>query len=55
MAEEYQGIFNIAAVDCKADVEVCEKEKISKFPTIRVYPPMPVPSFDYEVYNFFYK
>jgi hypothetical protein len=27
---------------------VCEKEKVTKFPTIRVYPPQPMPNFDYD-------
>lgn len=45
---EFRGVFKIGACDCEEDAAVCEKEKISKYPTFRFYPPQPVPSVDYE-------
>jgi hypothetical protein len=44
-----QGVFKVGAVDCYKEWELCEKEKITKTPTVRIYPPSPVPAFDYEV------
>jgi hypothetical protein len=44
-----QGVFKIGSVDCYAEWELCEKEKIKTTPLIRIYPPNPVPAFDYEV------
>lgn len=45
---EMQGVFKIGAIDCYKEWELCEKEKVTKFPTVRVYPPNPIPAFDYE-------
>lgn len=41
-------MFNIAAIDCKTDPDVCEKERVKEFPVIRVYPPQPIPAYDVE-------
>lgn len=46
---EYRGVFRIGACDCDEDASICEKEKITKFPTFRFYPPNPIPAVDYEV------
>jgi hypothetical protein len=39
----------MGAVDCEAQVEICTKEKVNDFPTIKVYPPFPAPTFDVEI------
>ena len=44
-----QGVFKIGVVDCYEAWDLCEKEKIEKTPVVRVYPPNPVPAFNYEV------
>jgi hypothetical protein len=46
---EFRGVFKIGACDCDEDSAICEKEKITKFPTFRIYPPIPIPAIDYEV------
>jgi len=48
-ATDWQGAFRIATIDCYEQYELCEKEQVSKTPTIRIYPVLPVPPFDYEV------
>lgn len=40
-------MLRIGAVDCEEFSSICEKEKISEFPTYRVYPPFPVPPQDH--------
>jgi hypothetical protein len=45
---EMQGVFKIGAVDCYKEWELCEKEKITKTPVVRIYPPLPVPPYDHE-------
>ena len=42
-------MFKICAVDCDEDYDICEKERIAKTPLVKVYPPLPVPAFEYEV------
>jgi len=36
-------------VDCDDQPKICTKEKVTKFPTMKVYPPFPAPPFDIEV------
>jgi hypothetical protein len=48
-SNEFQGVFKIAAVDCYKEWELCDKEKVTKFPTVRIYPINPVPAYDHEV------
>lgn len=45
-ATDNRGIFNIASLNCDDEPGICEKEKIKTFPTVRVYPPLPLPSID---------
>lgn len=45
---EYKGIFRIASCDCEEAEKICQKESVTKFPTVRVYPAYPVPAVDYE-------
>ncbi len=47
-AKENKGMFRMGSVDCDAFASICSKEKIDKFPTLRVYPPFPAPTQDYE-------
>lgn len=48
-ATEMKGVFRFGAVNCDEDTEICNKEKITKTPTVRIYPPHPVPPLDHEV------
>jgi hypothetical protein len=45
---DMKGAFKIGAVDCDEHYDTCEKEKVTKTPLVRVYPPMPIPSYDHE-------
>lgn len=45
-SSENKGIFRIGAVNCDEQPKICEKEKVSAFPTFRVYPPFPIPTSD---------
>ena len=45
-ASENKGIFRIGSLDCKEFKELCDKEKISELPTIRIYPTFPAPTQD---------
>jgi len=40
-------MLRIGAIDCDEFSQICEKEKISQFPTYRIYPPFPVPIQDH--------
>lgn len=48
-ASENKGIFRIGAVSCEDEAPICAKEKVDKFPTIRVYPTFPAPTFDLDL------
>ena len=43
---EFRGVFRIGACDCDTDPKICEKEKVTAFPTFKIYPPQPLPSID---------
>ena len=43
---ENKGIFRIGAVDCDTQGPICDKEKVTAFPTFKIYPPFPAPVFD---------
>jgi len=47
-AKENKGMYRVGSVDCNAFSQICQKEKITNFPHIRVYPPFPAPAQDYE-------
>jgi len=47
-SSNWQGVYIIAAVDCQAQAALCEKEQVRDEPTLRVYPPFPMPAMDYE-------
>lgn len=42
-ATENKGIFRIGAIDCDDFEAICKKEGVSVFPTIKLYPPFPMP------------
>ena len=49
-AEENDGMFKVAAINCKEFADICEKQEVREFPSFKVYPPLPAPVFIYEVY-----
>jgi hypothetical protein len=52
-ATENKGIFRIGSVDCGEYAQVCKKEGVEAFPTVKIYPPFPIPSFDLEMVDKF--
>jgi len=40
-------MLRIGAIDCDEFSKICEKEKISQFPSYRIYPPFPAPIQDH--------
>jgi thiol-disulfide isomerase/thioredoxin len=40
---EYRGVFRTGAVDCDQYADLCKKEEITEFPTIKLYAPIPIP------------
>jgi thiol-disulfide isomerase/thioredoxin len=52
-AEENDGLFKVAAINCKEFTDICEKQEIREFPSFKVFPPLPAPAFIYEVITFF--
>ena len=49
-SSERDGMFKVGAVNCKSFRDICEKYDIREFPTFKVFPPLPAPIFNYEVY-----
>jgi len=47
-ALDYKNIFRVLAVNCGSYPDICDKEKIEETPVLRVYPQVPIPSFDIE-------
>jgi hypothetical protein len=47
-AKENKGMFRVGSIDCGQFATICNKEKIEKFPHLRIYPPFPAPTQDYE-------
>jgi hypothetical protein len=46
--KENKGLFRLGAIDCEEFTQICKKEKVTTFPTFRVYPAFPAPTVDYE-------
>ena len=44
-----KGIFRIGSVDCDDQPQICTKEKVTEFPTFKLYPPYPMPTSDLDV------
>jgi len=51
-ATENKCIFRIGSVDCGEFAKICDKEKVTKFPTVRVYPTHPIPTSDIDTEKF---
>ena len=52
---EYKGVFRIGAVDCEEYLNLCEKEGVTQFPTVKIYPSVPIPVVTYNVYPFLFR
>ena len=48
LAKDNKGMYRVGAVSCDDFPKICEKEKVNKYPTFRIYPPFPAPTADYE-------
>jgi len=48
-ASDNMGIFRVGAIDCGAWEQICKKEGVKDFPTIRTYPPFPIPTVDHDL------
>lgn len=48
-AQDNMGIFRVGAIDCGAWEQICKKEGVKDFPTIRTYPPFPIPTVDHDL------
>lgn len=48
VSTEYDGMFKIAAIDCKEFKDLCEKQDVREYPQLKIYPPLPAPVFPYE-------
>jgi len=48
-ADDSKGIFRVGAMDCGKWEQICKKEGVKEFPTIKVYPPFPVPISELDV------
>ena len=48
-ATDNKGIFRIGSVNCEEEGSICSKEKIDKYPTLRIYPAFPAPAFDLDL------
>lgn len=42
------GILKFGGIDCSAFPQICDQQKIQKFPSAVIYPPMPIPSVNWE-------
>ena len=40
-------MFRIGAVNCDANEAICNKQKVTEFPTFKLYPPFPAPIIDF--------
>ena len=47
-AEKLNGIIKFAHVDCNNQPMVCDKQGVQKFPTFKIYPPVPIPAIEYQ-------
>ena len=46
---EFNGVFRIGAVDCDDFPKVCADQGVKVFPTVKIYPPVPIPATDLTV------
>jgi hypothetical protein len=48
VSDDMSGILKFGGLDCAAHPQVCDKQKITKFPSVVIYPPQPIPSINWE-------
>lgn len=48
LASDWQGVYNIAVVNCDSNDALCEAQNIRTAPVIKIIPPFPAPIQDYE-------
>ena len=48
-ATENKGIFRIGSVNCDDHGDICKKEGVSSYPTVRIYPTFPIPTQDIDL------
>lgn len=48
LGSDLKDMIRVGAVDCDDFWKICESEKVTSFPTYRVYPPFPAPTQDFE-------
>jgi len=46
LADELNGMVFLGAVSCDEETAICEKEGITKYPTIKIYPKSPIPTME---------
>ncbi len=46
---QFNGVFRIGAVDCDDFPKVCADQGVKVFPTVKIYPPVPIPATDLTV------
>lgn len=49
LAKKMKGMAGVFAVNCGENAKLCKDQKAEKFPTILIYPPLPRPSYEFEV------
>jgi thiol-disulfide isomerase/thioredoxin len=42
-AKKNKGIFMFVGVDCQENIAICQREDARDFPSIKIYPPVPIP------------
>jgi len=48
LAKDLKDMMRVGAVDCDDFPKICDTEKVSTYPTYKVYPPFPAPVQDFE-------
>ncbi len=48
-ATEFKGAFRVFYINCEKEASLCGKLKPEKMPSIRVYPPLPIPVVDFAI------
>jgi thioredoxin-like negative regulator of GroEL len=48
LASDYDLMFKVGGINCKDFKQLCEKQEIKEYPTVKVYPPLPAPVWNYE-------
>tara|TARA_B110001450_G_C17619007_1_gene480410 strand:+ start:321 stop:734 length:414 start_codon:yes stop_codon:yes gene_type:complete len=48
-ASDNMGIFRVGAMDCGKWADICKKEGVKEYPTIKTYPPFPMPVVDHDL------